>query len=155
MDGKICTFCGHRTITESSIEKSAEEEILRLVETGYTEFYTGGMGEFDLMCGQIVRQIKRHRSEIHLCLILPYMSSRINDNGQIYNELYDDIIIPDLGDIHYKRAITERNKWMVDRSDILLAYVTRKTGGAYTTLKYAVRAGKKAVNLGLLPNIMS
>ena len=66
-----------------------------------------------------------------------------------YNEsLYDGIIIPqELLGIHPKAAITKRNRWMVDQSDLLIAFVQRDFGGAYETLKYARRKKVSVINI--------
>lgn len=85
---------------------------------------------------------------IKLILILPYMTKRLNTNKEYYVSHYDEIIIPsELCDIHYKAAIIKRNRLMVDRSDLLIAYVYRSYGGAFETLKYARKCGKKIINL--------
>ena len=81
-------------------------------------------------------------------VVLPYMMAKINTDKDFYKNLYDDIIIPmELSDTHYKSAITKRNRWIIDRSDFLIAYVYRDFGGAYTTLKYANRMNKEIINL--------
>ena len=142
MDKKICCFCGHRDC-DSSIREQIKETITDLIENqGITTFYSGGMGNFDKRCEGVARELKQKYKDIWLCLIAPYMTKRLNANREYYNEIYDEIIIPDLGDIHYKRAITERNKWMVEKSDMLLCYVTHSRGGAYQSLQYARKLNK-------------
>ena len=55
---------------------------------------------------------------------------------------------PELLGLHYKHAIPRRNRWMVDRAQVLLAYVTRDFGGAYDTLRYAqTRPGLRVIDL--------
>ena len=146
MDEKICSFCGHRDC-DSSIRKQIKETITDLIENqGITTFYSGGMGNFDKLCESVVRELKQKYEDIRLCLIMPYMTKKLNTDKEYYNAMYDEIIIPDLGDIHYKRAITERNKWMVDCSDVILFYVTRSSGGAYRMQKYAKNENKTILN---------
>jgi len=36
---------------------------------------------------------------------------------------------------------------MVDRSDLVVFFVERNKGGAYQTMKYAIKQGKKIINL--------
>ena len=61
---------------------------------------------------------------------------------------YDNIIVPfELAGVHYKSVITKRNRWLVDNSDWLIAFVYRDFGGAYTTLRYAEKKGLQIVNL--------
>ena len=54
------------------------------------------------------------------------------------------------GKTHPKSAITKLNQWMVDNSDLLVAYVEDgREGGALTTLKYAERRGIEIINLAI------
>ena len=147
MKEKICAFCGHRDVFEADIAEHAEKEITALIENGFTAFYSGGMGEFDKICERVVRRIKKRNDNIKLCLILPYIKSGVSNAPEYYNELYDEIIVPDLGNLHYKRAITERNRWIVSRADMILAYVFRNYGGAYTMLKYAEKLDTEYINV--------
>ncbi|MBQ2664138.1 MAG: DUF1273 family protein [Clostridia bacterium] len=122
------------------MREKIKEAITDLIENqGITTFYSGGMGNFDMLCENVARELKR-KYPIKLCLIMPYMTKRLNTDREYYNAMYDEIIIPDLGDVHYKRAITERNKWMVNCSDVVLCYVTRSSGGAYRMREYAEAA---------------
>lgn len=85
---------------------------------------------------------------IRLNLVLPYMTNQINRDKEYLESRFDDIIIPmDLMGVHYKAAIKKRNRWMVDQADKILAYVYRDFGGAFDTIKYALRTGKPVLNL--------
>ena len=53
-----------------------------------------------------------------------------------------DNVAEELEGLHYKRAIPARNRWMVDRSDMVIGYVIRQTGGAYAAVQYARTQGK-------------
>lgn len=146
-----CAFTGHGEVYNSNIRTlidHAIEDILKK-DTSFT-FYSGDMGEFDHMCSSAVRAAKRqHPSlDIKLIAVFPYMMTKINTYKAQYERLYDEMVIPtELSGLHYKSAITARNRWMVDRSDSLISYVYRDFGGAYATLKYARRMGKEIINL--------
>lgn len=145
MKEKICCFCGHRDC-DGSMREQIKETITDLIKNqGITTFYSGGMGNFDKICENVVRELKREYKDIRLCLVAPYMTKRLNTDREYYNAMYGEIIIPDLGEVHYKRAITERNKWMVDQSDVILCYVTRGSGGAYTMRQYAAKTDKNVI----------
>ena len=147
---KICTFCGHRD-ADSSLRAQIKEKITDIIENkGITTFYSGGMGIFDMLCESVVRELKR-TYPIKLYLIMPYMTKRLNTDKAYYEIQYDDIIIPDLGEVHFKRAITERNKWMAEQSDIILCYVTRSSGGAYQMYQYAQRQDKNVYKVIYTP----
>ncbi len=144
---KICAFCGHRLVLDGEVKSHLNTEIEKLAERGFTEFYSGGMGEFDKMCENVVRKYKRKNNEIKLILVLPYMTVAVNRYGDEYKRLYDEIIIPDLGDIHYKRAITERNKWIAEHVDTVITYIRRDYGGAWNMYRYAKKIGTEIIEI--------
>lgn len=146
-----CTFLGHREVYQSSIAMRLEGEIEKLLQTDNEFiFLNGDRGQFDRMCVGAVQAAKRRYTEksITLVLVLPYMSNRINANKEYYQFYYGIIIIPEEADTaHYKAAIQIRNRWMVDRADIVLSYICREYGGAFTAVRYAKRLGKPVINL--------
>ena len=147
----VCTFAGHREVFLSSVNQDIDNALSELVqsEDDYM-FYSGGMGDFDFMCEAAVRRLKKRcpHLNIRLNLVLPYMTNQINRDKDYYESRFDDIIIPmDLMGAHYKAAIKKRNRWMVDQADKILAYVYRDFGGAFDTIKYALRTGKPVLNL--------
>ena len=65
-----------------------------------------------------------------------------------YENYYDEITIPDVcHGKHFKVAITERNRWMVEHADLVIVFVEKDSGGAYTALKYAKKLEKEVINL--------
>lgn len=148
-----CTFAGHRQVFAADLGERVNDAIERLLTTD-TQFlfYTGGMGDFDNLCSAAVRRARREHPalEIRLLLVLPYMKQAINTDRDYYEESYDDIFVPmELLGAHCKAAIPLRNRWMIDRADVLLAYVRRDFGGAYEALRYARKRPEVfVVNLG-------
>ena len=141
-----CTFAGHREVF--GMDARSIETVLEMLLEQEEELrcYVGGMGEFDLLAAAAVRGLKRKypHKQITLILVLPYLQKRINDNRLYYETSYDDILIPaELAGLHYKQAITACNKWLVDHTDCLIAMVWRNFGGAYRTMRYAQRQGKR------------
>ena len=64
--------------------------------------------------------------------------------------LYDEILIPaELDGVHPKAAIGLRNRWMVDRSDIVIAALHRDFGGAAEAVRYAEKRGKEVVRISV------
>ena len=147
----VCTFAGHREVYQSNISEALDQALAEIIENDNSiRFLVGGMGEFDKMCASAVRRAKRKypNTEIRLELVLPYLTNDINENKSFYEMSYDNIIVPfELAGVHYKSVITKRNRWLVDNSDWLIAFVYRDFGGAYTTLRYAEKKGLQIVNL--------
>ena len=141
MSEKICSFCGHKDC-DYLMRTQIKDAVIDLIENNnITVFYSGGMGVFDTLCESVVRELKR-KYNIKLCLVVPHFTQRLNKDKKYYAEMYDEIIVPDLGNIHHKREIIARNRWMAERSDMLLCYVVRNTGGAYQMLQYARKMNK-------------
>ena len=134
----VCTFAGHREVYQANIADRLDEALAKIIETDDNiRFLVGGMGDFDGMCSSAVRRAKKKFSDkqISLELILPYLTQELNENKMYYETSYDDVVIPiELAGVHYKSAITKRNRWMVENSKWLVAFVYRDFGGAYTTL---------------------
>lgn len=146
-----CMFAGHREVYQSGMEARLDAEMEKLLQTDNEFlFLNGGMGQFDRMGAGAVRAAKRRHPEKHITLelVLPYLSNRLNRDKEYYRFYYDRIVIPEgLEMIHYKAAIQRRNRWMTDRSDIVIAYICRNFGGALATVKYAQKQGKQVINL--------
>ena len=146
--GKCCSGFGHRNFYPD-VYALLRQTISQLVATqDVTTFLTGGMGDFDALFCRAVREIKARNKQIKLILVKPYFSYELNTNKEYYNAFYDDVIIPDeLLGVYYKSAIQKRNRWMVDRSDIIISGVYRDFGGAYQTIQYAFKSGKKVIDI--------
>ena len=65
----------------------------------------------------------------------------------INDKLYDYSLYPPIEKTPLKFAISKRNKWIVNEADLIIAYVSRNYGGAYSALKYAEKLKKKIINL--------
>lgn len=144
---KACCGFGHRQVFEN-ISESLYNAVLEAAAQGCVIFYTGAMGRFDSLFASAVRKAKKSYPHIKLICVKPYMTKEINENGDYLYSLYDDIIIPtELADIHPKYAIPKRNHLLVDWSDIVIGYIKRQYGGAYTAIRYARSIKKEVIML--------
>ncbi len=145
---KICCGFGHRELLidiKNELEETVEELI---VYHGINRFMTGGMGDFDNLFASAVRGAKGRHPEIHLLLVKPYFTADLNTNKFYFEKMYDTVLIPDeLSTAHYKTAIPQRNRWMIDHSALVITCVYRNFGGAYTAMQYAEKQQKLYKNL--------
>lgn len=143
------SFFGHRRICDPiRIERKLEELIKELLLTRqYVEFLVGRDGDFDLLVASVIRRCKREcRSDnSSLVWVLPYMTADFRDNEEAYQEYYDEIEV--FSGTHYKAAFQQRNRSMLDRSNLAVFYVEKAEGGAYSTMKYATAKGINMSNL--------
>ena len=143
-------FIGHREIyghyrLEDQIEQIARD---KLYEKEYIEFYVGRNGDFDISVASAIKRAQNAVGHHNSCLILlqPYPMR----NDEYYEKFYDEVQYPVSFKTYPKSAITKRNKWMIDNSELLVAFVEEgRKGGALTTLKYAEKKGVPIINLAL------
>ena len=147
---EICrvAFIGHRTINASYTHERKLEDIVKkmLHNKKYVEFYLGRNGDFDILAASVIKcaQSSLGHENSSLILVQPYAMK----DDVYFEKFYDEISYPISNKTHHKAAITERNKWMIDNADFLIAYVElNRNGGAMTTLKYAQKKGLKIINL--------
>lgn len=143
------SFFGHRRIYDPiRIERQLENVVRNLLlEKQYVEFLVGRDGNFDLLVASVIRRCKReYRSDnSSLVWVLPYMTADFRDNEEAYYEYYDEIEV--FSGTHYKAAFQQRNRSLIDRSDVAVFYVERREGGAYSTMKYAATQAMETINL--------
>lgn len=145
----ICrvSFIGHRTLyNQRQIEIKLEEIIVKLIEEKeYVEFYIGRNGDFDILAASTIKRMQKEYGNHNSCLIgvFPYPMK----DDEYYEKYYDEIIFPISYKTHFKRAILERNKWIVENSELLICYVETSSGGAYTCMEYAKKKKKTIKNL--------
>ena len=139
----IITFCGHSKIVDKeAVRERLTSEICNLLSSGYTTFYLGGYGDFDLMAASVLHEMKDSYPSIDRVLVLPYLDRKYDE------KLYDSTVYPPLESVPKRFTISKRNEWMVEQADVVIAYVTHDWGGAAKTLEYAVRKKSQIINIG-------
>lgn len=138
----IVTFCGHSTIGNTdAIQEALEAAVRSALNQGATCFYLGGYGDFDRLAAATVFRLKGEYQSIDSVLVLPYMDKKVDAS------LYSRTCYPPIEHAPKRFAISYRNRWMVDMSDLVIAYVVHDWGGAYQTLCYAKRRGRTIISL--------
>lgn len=139
-----CTFFGHRD-APSKIEGTIRETIERLILEGVTCFYVGNNGNFDSMVHRQLKQLREKYPHIRYYVVLAYMPT---EQSEFDVTDYSETIYPEgLESVPPRFAISKRNRWMVEKSDIVVTYVKYSTGGAAQAKKLAERKGKRVINL--------
>lgn len=121
MKEKTCFFIGSRFAT-SAVQKPLDEAIERhIAEYGVTEFVVGHYGSFDLEVIGALRRAKKRHPEMTLLLLLPYhpydrpIDPPAGFDGTCYPE--------GLERVPKRLAIVRANRYMVDHSGYLIAYI--------------------------------
>ena len=144
MDIFTVSLFGHREIDDLwKLRDTLFPIIKELLHTKeYVSFFIGRNGEFDEFAASLIKRAQKEIGEetSDITLVLPYSVSGL----EYYEKYYDDIIITEGS--HPKSAITKKNRWMIEKSDLVIVYVKHK-GGAHTAMKYAEKSEKKVINL--------
>ena len=142
MDNKEKTSClfGHREVTHNIRPKLTEIIEKLIVDEGVTDFYVGHQGQFDSMVYSVLKELKANYPYIRYTVVLAYMPDE--HIKEVYGE---DTLFPDGMETVPKRfAISKRNDWMLNHSDIAVCYVWKVTGGA---AKFKEKAEKKELRV--------
>ena len=147
----VSFFC-HRHLSDPFVIEARLQPILRdFINTKeYVEFLVGRDGEFDQLVSSSIRRAKESYAygNVSHILVLPYERADYRNNRCNYEAYYDEVeICPDAAAAHPKAAIFERNKCMIDRSDLVICAIEHKSGGAYKAVQYAKKQGKQIIYL--------
>ena len=151
---KTCCFTGHRHIDRNHIYQLPsvlEQEILRLMDNGVRIFRDGGAIGFDSLAALKVIAMRQRYPEMELELWLPCRNQDAKwSPDQRENYAY---ILSQANRIHYiserytRYCMLERDRRMVDGSDVCIAYCLRTHGGTGYTCQYALKQGVELHNL--------
>lgn len=143
-----CCCFGHRELylnIEKQLDEILEELIIKYQKV---TFMTGGIGATDNKFISAVVKIRKKYPTVKLLLIMPYLTTELIQSKEYYENLYDDILIPDeLIGVYYKSAIGKRNRWIVDNCDVIIDCTYRDFGGAYKAVKYAEQKEKSIIKI--------
>jgi hypothetical protein len=79
---------------------------------------------------------------ISFTVVLAYMPTKGERQDQ------SDTMLPEgIETVPKRYAISWRNKWMLDRADYVVTYITRSWGGAVQFAEMARKKGSKVINL--------
>lgn len=126
-------------------------EIENAIRKGYKTFLCGMALGFDMICAEIVLELKNKYSNITLIGALPCknQSERWTKSQQ---ERHNNLIkrLDGIRCVHEKYTddcMQERNRFMIDNSSLIIALRPTKNGGAKSTIDYAKALNKKVVEI--------
>ncbi|MDL2226999.1 DUF1273 domain-containing protein [Deltaproteobacteria bacterium OttesenSCG-928-M10] len=164
---KTACFSGHRpqklySLVETSggsidnLRENVRGEILKAIGQGYQSFICGMAHGFDLICGCLVVEIKKEERfrDIQLVAAMPFPEHGFTSPWCVPHQLVlsnadrVETVCPSFN----KKAYLERNRFMVDRSSLLICYFDGLPGGTEHTVRYAVEKHLNIVNLASAHN---
>lgn len=141
-----CTFFGHRVVTNDVKTRLGVVITDLIVHHAVDVFYVGNQGGFDEIVSEVLRQLQMIYP-IDYAVVLAYFPIERDGNG---TPNPPDTIYPEgLETVPKRFAICYRNRWMLERADDVVTYVTHRGGsGAARYQSLAEQRGKKVIFLG-------
>lgn len=130
-----CFFIGHREAPETLMGELTAEVERHIIEYGVTDFVVGRYGRFDSMAAKCVKAAKKRHPEVTLTLLLPYHPY---DRPTPTPPGFDGTFYPPgMETVPKRAAIVRANRYIVENSDYLIAYVWHSVGNAWDLVEYA------------------
>ncbi len=152
--GKACCFAGHRIIKscdKMSVSKNLDYAVKNLYSNGIRSFISGGAIGFDTEAALAVINARREMPDIRLIMALPCPDQdRYWTAGQkaIYRQILEDADeIIYVSDRYDSECMHRRNRFMVDNSSLVLAYIIHIGSGTAYTVKYAIKNDCEVINI--------
>lgn len=150
----VVCLTGHRRIpTEHAILLPAllEKEMRALIERGAVEFRAGGAVGYDMVATLKILELKERMPHIKLRLCLP-CRDQAKGWDAVGRRAYDYILaradeISYAAEWYTPTCMLDRDRQLVEGSDICLAYCTENRGGSFYTCTYALKRDLELINL--------
>ncbi len=141
-----CALTGHRDLPENFDVNKLYDALETAINEGYDTFYCGMARGFDLLSLDCLVALSR-RYKIKLVACIPYeghensLSFETQKKYRSLLEWCDEKVV--LYPAYCYGCYHARDRYMVDRADLVIAYCTRGSGGTAYTLRYAEKTGKE------------
>ena len=153
MDGKICCFTGHRPgklmITEGQVRERLKSAVAQAVCDGFTTYLSGMAKGTDLIAAEIILRLRENDPRLKLVCAMPFEGF-----GQHWPDGWTERmrhVLANADSVHYvsktyfPAVFQQRNRWLVDHSERVIAIFTGERGGTKNTLDYARRKGVECI----------
>ncbi len=149
-----CAFTGHRNITPSH-ERNIRGLIARAIRYAYAEgcreFYNGGAFGFDLLSAEVFLAIQEELPGARLILLLPCANHDCRWCALDRERFRRVLVLADeaicLSPTYYNGCMLVRNRELVSRSEMVIAYLGSEGGGTAYTVRLAQSKGCRVFNL--------
>lgn len=148
-----CCFTGHRpekiAAPEEEVKAWLELQIDQAIADGFTTFISGCAMGTDIWGAQIVLRKKAENPVLHLIAATPWPGFAARWKAEWkdqYNALLHDAdLVVNVCNHYHNGVFQQRNEWMVDHSNRVIAYYNGTAGGTRNTIEYAKKKGIQAI----------
>lgn len=160
-----CCFTGHRAEklpwgTDESdrrclaLKQRLYAVVTSLYECGCRHFLCGMASGCDMYFGEAVLRLREERPDVTLEAAIPFDGQADDwdaDSRRRYYRLAEECDTLTVLHRHYTPdCMMDRNRYMVDHADVLIAAYSGASGGTQNTMLYAMRQGKEIIELPII-----
>lgn len=145
---KACCVSGHRRMQNDLDVEKLRQVFLDLIAGGVDSFLIGMALGFDALCFRILEEIRKAQS-IRIIACIPcknqdykYTVAQCEEYARMLQSADERVWT---GENYTPYCMHKRNRFMVDNSYCLVAYLRQDKSGTSTTVKYAKDLGKKVI----------
>lgn len=115
---------------------------------GVDEFYVGNHGEFDRKAEYVLKQLSKEYPHIRCAVV--WSRTPQTPAWETKGEL--PVVFPnEVATAIPRFAILTRNRWMLERADVVVTYVKHAMGGSGRFQEMALKQGKRVIRLADIP----
>ena len=148
-NNRACAVTGHRVLQDDFDRKSLKSLFIDLIDEGYDTFFIGMALGFDMLCFKVLEELSKEYKKVKLIACIPcagqaykYSKKQKEEYDRMVKDA-DEIVL--ISQTYTKTCMQKRNKFMVDNSSVLVAYLKRDFGGTANTVRYAKSINRKII----------
>ena len=149
-----CGIIGHRKVEQKDWTEFKSLHAIKKLLDKVDAFNFGSNSEFNDICWKIVAEFQETDTHIKMVNFRCENEKPILSKNKVAGKMYYDEIISPANAINAgKRLCIERNKALIDNSDIILFYYDEKyspqhsNSGTKIAYEYALKQGKIIINI--------
>lgn len=133
------------------LKKELEQQVRIAAEEGFTHFICGGARGADTYAAEAVLKVQKEIPSLILEIAVPFWGQEKNwspaDQRRYHDILERAQRVTYVSDQEKRENYMLRNRYIVDRSDRLIAVFDGKPGGTAMTVRYAEKAGVEVIQV--------
>ncbi|MBQ7131893.1 MAG: DUF1273 family protein [Oscillospiraceae bacterium] len=158
MKNKSVCFSGHRPhklpdnkAIINVLKSRLYMAIIDSVKKGYCEFYTGCALGVDIWAAMFLIEMKKSDPKLKVHCVIPYQGH--SKKWSAYDKYNLECVLRNadsvccLSERYYRGCFAVRNKYIVDRSSLLIAVIDDESSGTGQTVRYAEKNGIEIIRL--------
>ena len=142
-----CYFTVHIIIKKDFNVKILEDIIESLIDKGYRTFLIGMAWGFDLIVFETLLSKKNKNIDIIACVPCKNQERYFNNKNKekYFNLLKKADKIVYVSEEYFDGCMQKRNRYMIDNSSVLVAYLYSNLGGTKNAVNYALKQNKEII----------